>query len=173
MKCIAAALTLIASTALAAQASEMSVTLNLTSETGLGEPVGTVVLQDTDYGLLLTPDLTGLTPGMHGFHIHANPDCGPAEKDGAMVPGLAAGGHYDPEETAAHEGPYGDGHLGDLPPLYVDEEGNATIPVLAPRLAVEDVRERSLMIHMNGDNFSDEPSPLGGGGARLACGVID
>ncbi|MBV8452160.1 MAG: superoxide dismutase, partial [Deltaproteobacteria bacterium] len=26
--------------------------------------------------------------------------------------------------------------------------------------------------HAGGDNYSDTPLPLGGGGARLACGVI-
>jgi Cu-Zn family superoxide dismutase len=28
------------------------------------------------------------------------------------------------------------------------------------------------MIHAGGDNYSDEPAPLGGGGARVACGVV-
>ena len=28
------------------------------------------------------------------------------------------------------------------------------------------------MIHSGGDNYSDEPK-LGGGGARVACGVIE
>ena len=155
-----------------ADAASVSVVMNLTSETGIGEAVGTVALADSEYGLLITPSLTGLPPGAHGFHIHENPACGPEEKEGKVVPGLAAGGHYDPTGTGRHEGPYGDGHLGDLPPLYVDAEGNASTPTLAPRLSVSDVANRSLMIHADGDNFSDEPAALGGGGARLACGVI-
>ncbi|HPY41396.1 MAG TPA: superoxide dismutase [Cu-Zn] SodC2, partial [Thiolinea sp.] len=28
------------------------------------------------------------------------------------------------------------------------------------------------MIHMGGDNHADHPAPLGGGGARMVCGVI-
>ncbi len=28
------------------------------------------------------------------------------------------------------------------------------------------------MIHAGGDNYSDTPEKLGGGGARVACGVI-
>jgi len=28
------------------------------------------------------------------------------------------------------------------------------------------------MIHAGGDNYADQPAPLGGGGARVACGVI-
>jgi Cu-Zn family superoxide dismutase len=37
---------------------------------------------------------------------------------------------------------------------------------------VEDLKGRSLMIHQDGDNFSDQPEPLGGGGPRVACGVV-
>ncbi len=149
------------------------VPVNLTDEAGVGEEVGTVTLEDTQYGLLLTPSLMGLAPGIHGFHVHQNSACGPSKKNGEVVPGLAAGGHYDPANTDSHEGPYGEGHLGDLPPLYVDMDGDASTPVLAPRLTAADVVGHSLMIHMDGDNFSDMPAPLGGGGARLACGVIE
>lgn len=44
--------------------------------------------------------------------------------------------------------------------------------VLAPRLKLDDLRARSLMIHIGGDNHADHPMPLGGGGGRLACGVM-
>jgi len=30
---------------------------------------------------------------------------------------------------------------------------------------VADVKGRSIMIHAGGDNYSDQPAPLGGGGA--------
>ena len=149
------------------------VPVSLLDKAGVGEEVGTVSLVDTQYGLLLTPSLMGLPSSIHGFHVHQNPACGPGKKDGKVVPGLAAGGHYDPANTNSHEGPYGEGHLGDLPPLYVDMNGDVAIPVLAPRLTVADVTGRALMIHMDGDNFADMPAPLGGGGARLACGVIE
>ncbi|MGB3297758.1 MAG: superoxide dismutase [Cu-Zn] SodC [Phormidesmis sp.] len=151
----------------------VTVPINLTNEIGVGEAVGTVTLADTQYGLLLTPNLMDLPPGIHGFHIHQNAACGPSEKDGKVVPGLAAGGHYDPAETGSHEGPYAEGHLGDLPPLYVDMEGNASTPVLAPRLTMAEATDHALMVHMDGDNFSDVPAALGGGGARLACGVVE
>jgi Cu-Zn family superoxide dismutase len=44
--------------------------------------------------------------------------------------------------------------------------------VLAPRLKLADVRKRSLMVHAGGDNHSDHPASLGGGGVRVACGAI-
>jgi Cu-Zn family superoxide dismutase len=44
--------------------------------------------------------------------------------------------------------------------------------VIAPNLKLADVKGRAIMIHAGGDNYSDQPAPLGGGGARIACGVI-
>ncbi len=64
-------------------------------------------------------------------------------------------------------------HLGDLPALYVTHDGKATYPVLAPRLSeLKELDGRSLMLHAGGDNHDDHPEPLGGGGARIACGII-
>ena len=174
-------------------AEEIDVAIHRISAEGVGEVIGEVKAVDNEYGLLLMPNLIGLSPGIHGFHVHQNPDCGPAEKEGEMVAGLAAGGHYDPQDTGAHKGPYDPaGHLGDLPALYfeiqeatpagmVAEEkgkieaplGAATLPVLAPRLKTADLKGRSLMIHQGGDNYSDYPQPLGGGGSRVACGVVE
>ena len=121
---------------------------------------------------MFTPSLAELAPGVHGFHVHENPSCAAAQRDGVAVAALAAGGHLDPLKTNRHGEPWGDGHLGDLPGLVVLADGKANIPVLAPRLKLDDVRNRSLMIHVGGDNHADHPAPLGGGGARLACGVI-
>lgn len=149
------------------------VAIDQVNSEGVVKEIGTVTVNTTEYGLVFTPDLTDLEPGLHGFHIHTNPSCDPAEQDGEMVPALAAGGHYDPENAGKHGTPWGDGHLGDLPPLYVDEAGNSVQPVLAPRVAMDDLAGRSLMVHAGGDNHSDHPAPLGGGGARVACGVID
>ncbi len=62
--------------------------------------------------------------------------------------------------------------MGDLPALVVDNNGVATTAVIAPRLKLADIQGRAIMIHAGGDNYSDSPLPLGGGGARIACGVI-
>ena len=156
-----------------AYADTTTITVNAVSTAGVGESVGTVTVMDTQYGAVFKPALSSLNPGMHGFHVHQNPSCDAAVKDGNTVAGLAAGGHFDPANTGVHAGPYGEGHLGDLPGLYVDADGNARTPVLAPRVRVADVKGRSLMIHEGGDNYSDQPKALGGGGARMACGVFD
>lgn len=168
---IAASL-LLASTA--AQANEtLDVEMHKVSVDGVEESIGTVSLESTKHGLLLTPSLTDMESGVYGFHVHQNASCDPAENDdGEMTAAQAAGGHYDPEETGTHLGPYGEGHLGDLPVLTVNEDGEANLPVLAPRLSMEDMPGRSIMIHAGGDTYKDEPH-LGGGGVRMACGVVE
>lgn len=151
---------------------DITVPMKTVNEQGSGKSVGWIVVSETPYGVVFGPIMSGLPQGLHGFHVHENPSCGPKEKDGKMVPGLAAGGHYDPFASKRHGMPWGDGHLGDLPALFVDATGNANYPVLAPRLKIADLKGRSLMIHAGGDNHADHPAPLGGGGARLICGVV-
>lgn len=165
---IAALLVLVGS----ASAGQIVVQMNLINAQGVGASIGTVTLTDTSEGLKLAPALSGLTPGNHGFHIHEKPECAAGLKDGKPAAGLAAGGHYDPASTGKHEGPAGKGHLGDLPILTVGADGRATETVVAPRLKTGDVKGRSLMIHAGGDNYADVPEKLGGGGGRIACGVI-
>jgi superoxide dismutase, Cu-Zn family len=155
-----------------AAAQSLNVEIYAAESTGVGASIGTIAVTTTPYGTVFTPNLSGLSPGVHGFHVHENPSCNPMEKDGKMVAAQAAGGHYDPGKTGKHLGPYAEGHLGDLPPLFVDTSGKATIPVLAPRIKLSDLKGRSLMVHMGGDNFSDHPEPLGGGGGRIGCGVV-
>lgn len=156
-----------------ALAASTDVTMSKVDAQGKSEQIGTITIEETEHGLLFTPDLESLPGGMHGFHVHQHGSCDPAHKEGEMSAAESAGGHFDPEETGKHLGPYGEGHLGDLPAMYADEDGNAQTPVLAPRLkTLEQLEGRSLMIHAGGDNYSDEPEPLGGGGARVACGVI-
>ena len=75
--------------------------------------------------------------------------------------------------TGKHAGPTGMGHLGDLPVLTVAANGAAQETLYAPHVAsVAALKGHALMIHAGGDNYSDEPAPLGGGGARIACGLI-
>lgn len=149
-----------------------SVTMNAVSATGVGAPLGTVTIEETPYGVVFTPALTGLEPGVHGFHVHEKGNCGPDMKDGKPAAALAAGGHYDPDNSKQHGLPWGSGHRGDLPALVVDAKGEANLPVLAPRLKLAELSGRALMIHAGGDNHADHPMPLGGGGARMACAVI-
>lgn len=142
----------------------ISVKMYKVSRSGKGRYIGMIIAKQTRRGLLLVPRLRGLSPGYHGFHLHENPSC----KDFAK----AAGSHWDPKKTGHHRGPYRpQGHQGDLPALYVNSDGLAKRAVLAPRLTLSDLAGHALVIHKGGDNYTDNP-PNGGGGARIACGVI-
>ena len=139
---------------------------------GIGAEIGTLSFSDSRKGLRIDAALGGLPPGDHGMHIHEAPDCGPGMKDGKPGAGIAAGGHFDPKATGRHMGPMGDGHRGDLPVLHVDGSGNAGGTEWVLRLGTSDVRGHAIVIHEGGDNFADQPKPLGGGGNRIACGVV-
>lgn len=155
-----------------ASAAEIIVPINTVNEQGIVKSIGSITISESPYGLVFSPSLEGLAAGVHGFHVHENPSCAPKDKDGKPVAALAAGGHYDPKASKHHGASWGDGHLGDLPGLVVGNDGKADYAVLAPRLKMQDIKSRSLIIHAAGDNYSDQPAPLGGGGARFACGVI-
>ena len=173
MRVVEFALAVVLAAAAPVALAAVSVKMNQIDAKGVGKLIGTIRAEDSKKGLVLKIDLKDLPPGDHGFHVHEYGKCDPQEKDGAMAAGLAAGGHYDPHQAGRHEGPSGQGHLGDLPPLKVDASGKVKSKVTAPRLKVADLKGRALMIHEGGDNYSDNPKPLGGGGARIACGVVE
>lgn len=130
-----------------------------------GKELGYVTADDTIYGVLFTPHLKNLAPGIHGFHVHSCASC--------ALQGEMAGDHLGLQGIHTHNGPYkGNSHLGDLPVLIVNAKGRAVLPVLAPRLKLENIKGRTLMIDSGGDNYSDIPKENGGGGIRIACGEI-
>jgi len=160
--------------ALEVQAETISVPIHMVDVAGSVKPLGVITITSTADGVMFSPKLEGLPPGAHGFHVHEKGSCDPAvdPKTGDVVPAQAAGGHLDPDKTGQHEGPVGHGHLGDLPVLTADATGKVSSPVVAPRLKMSDLPGHTLMIHAGSDNYSDSPKALGGGGARIACGVI-
>jgi Cu-Zn family superoxide dismutase len=163
-----------------AMAAQVSAPVALATATGPGAAVGTITFTDSPTGATIAADLHGLPPGQHGFHIHQNPDCGPTTPapvagaaPAAPVPAGAAGGHFDPDHTGMHMGPMAKGHMGDLPFITVAADGTDHETLTAPRWSdVSGLKGHALVIHAGGDNYADQPKPLGGGGARIACGVI-
>ena len=102
----------------------VKVTLNQIGAEGVGPKVGTITIRQTKDGVELAIDLAGLSAGEHGFHLHENASCDPADKEGKKTAGQAAGPHWDPDATKAHKGPGGGGHKGAgtclLPADHVD-----------------------------------------------------
>ena len=157
-------------------AGEQTVQVHKLSAEGIGASVGTITFKDSHHGMTVTPNLHSLPPGNHAFHIHENPDCGPGLKDGKMVAGLKAGGHYDPS-GAGHGHKHGHGHgghgmvpHGDLPDITADAGGTATKAVMSDKLKLAQIQGRSIMVHRYGTNDPGKPK---GGGPRFACGVIE
>jgi Cu-Zn family superoxide dismutase len=150
---------------------EVEVTMRLTSESGVGNAIGTISVKNSEVlvagrkepALLLQPYLRGLRPGLYAFHVHENPNCGPALKDGIAVPGLGAGAHLWLSGIGQLSGTTFTSHLGDLPNLEVNADGTATKVVVAARLSLADVANRALMIHASQDDNS----------SRMACGRLN
>ena len=146
---------------------EVEVTVRLTSSDGAGKVIGTLAVRNSeilvagrkDAALFLRPNLRGLRPGLYAFHVHEYPNCGPALKDGELVPGLGAGTHLWLSGIGEMSGTTFTSHLGDLPKLVVENDGTSSKTVVAARLTLADVANRSFVIHAS----SDDNSP------RLAC----
>ena len=157
-----------------AHSQELWAEMYLITPEAADKPIGLVMITSTPAGARFVADLQGLPPGQHGFHVHENGDCGPGpDVNDTMAAGMAAGEHYDPQGTKAHRGPERQGHLGDLPFLTVQADGKGKCEAIAPRIKdVAQLRGKALLIHAGGDNYRDQPKPLGGGGARIACGII-
>lgn len=159
--------------AIPALAADLTVTMHKATQEGSGEDLGTVTIATAPEGATIKLQLHGLPPGSHGFHIHENANCGPTNLNGVRIPGGAAGSHWDPDFADKHAGPEGEGHRGDLPRLDVADNGTANQTLAAPHIKdIDALRNRALIIHAGGDTYTDNPS-LGGGGGRIACGVIE
>src|ERR1700712_3056760 len=165
---------LAATIALPAQAADVTVTMHKLTQDGTSETLGTITPPDSPAGTTFKFALHGLPPGPHGFHIHDNANCDPTLLNGIRIPGGAAGSHFDPDHTAKHEGPMGEGHLGDLPLLVAEPNGTATQTLTAPRIKdIDMLKGHALIIHIGDDNYGDSPAILGGGGGRFACGLVE
>jgi Cu-Zn family superoxide dismutase len=139
---------------------------------------GTVRFMETGGDLVVMVSLRGLAPGAHGFHIHQNPACGPADTDGdgQMEPAGAAGAHWDPHNTNDHGAPTEEitqKHLGDLGNIEVGSDGmvETTLTVSNYNPSEHNVAGHALVVHMGRDDLETDPS--GGAGTPQGCGVIE
>ena len=134
-----------------------------------GDAMGQVTLIQTPTGVLVSAEVTGLSAGAHGFHIHGVGACAP---DFA-----AAGSHFapggEPHGYLNADGP----HAGDLPNLHAGEDGNANADYFTSAVTLDAGPDHSLfdedgsafIVHADPDDYRDASSA----GARVACGVIE
>jgi len=127
---------------------------------------GTVIFkQEKDGSIRVTAEVSGLTPGSHGFHIHEKGDCSAPDAS-------SAGGHFNPHGTPHGKAGEGTHHVGDLPSLEAGADGNANLNVVLNSLMLDGdhgIVSRGLIVHANPDDYSQ---PVGNAGARVACAVI-
>jgi superoxide dismutase, Cu-Zn family len=132
-----------------------------------GRELGTLAIDNTASGLVVTGSLVGLPPGEHGIHFHTTGKC--------EAPFESAGGHWNPANrqhgAANPQGP----HLGDLSNITVGDDSTANVAVTSPGGTLSgtngllDTDGAALVIHAGPDDNRTDPS--GNSGARIACGV--
>lgn len=134
---------------------------------GSGVQGSVEITEMADGELRVDADVTGLTPGMHGMHVHEWGDCSSAD-------GMSAGGHFNPA-MVDHGAPGGaTHHPGDFGNIEADADGRAVFTLtLAPGTfnltGATGVIGRAIIVHEKPDDFGQ---PTGNAGGRLACGVI-
>lgn len=143
-----------------------------------GAGLGTATFVQKGDVVEIRVELAGLTPGFHGFHVHAVGTC-----DGSAA-FTSAGGHFNPgAATHGH-------HAGDLPVLLADGGGIAVARVRTDRFRVSDLLDAdgsALIVHAAPDNYANIPAryasstgpgpdaatlATGDAGGRAGCGVI-
>lgn len=134
-----------------------------------GAQIGMAKLEQGPHGVLMevTINAGGLTPGWHGLHLHEKADCSDV---GTFT--LSGGHHGKAEGTHGLLNPAGP-EMGDLPNIWAAADGSAGLEAfsslfeLAPALEGDGI---ALVIHTSRDDHITQP--IGGAGARVACGVI-
>lgn len=151
-----------------------------------GATLGTIRLDSNQGELEISGRLSGLTPGFHGFHVHAVGICNPRATDpaGNVVPFFTAGGHLNPGATGHGQ------HAGDLPLLHVSGDGTTVTGTETDKLnttVLFDNDGSAFIIHAAPDNYAHIPVRYSAGGVpgpdaatlatgdaggRVACGLI-
>ena len=127
---------------------------------------GTVTFTAAGDTVKVVADLSGLTPGKHGFHIHEFGDCSDPKA-------ASAGGHFNPSNHQHGAPDVAERHAGDLGNIDADASGKAHLEASdkAMKLAGADsIIGHAVIVHEKADDLKTQPT--GDAGGRVACGVI-
>lgn len=146
--------------------------LHVELKTASGAGAGHAMITEAPNGVILRIEARGLAPGWHGLHFHEIGDCSKSDF-------TSAGGHVHAKPAVVHGLLNPDANeAGDLPNLFVAADGSAQAELFstyvslktAGRPALLDPDGSALVIHAAADDHKTQP--IGGSGARIACGVI-
>lgn len=157
----------VTSSASAASPADASAKAELSPASG-SQVTGHLLFETVGKEVHITGELSNLTPGLHGFHIHEHGVCD--GKDAA-----SAGPHFNPK-SGKHGGPTDEmhhRHAGDLGNVTADKDGKAKIDIKDPLLSLSgdsSILNRSVVVHEKADDLKSDPA--GNSGARIGCGVI-
>ncbi len=110
-------------------------------------------------------EISGLTPGDHGFHVH---EFGVWSEDG-----MASGGHFNPTKSPHAAPDVKKRHVGDLGNVTANSNGNVTLDLDDQHLSFHGANSiigRGLVVHEKADDLKTQPT--GNAGGRLAVGVV-
>ncbi|ANY18813.1 Superoxide dismutase-like protein YojM precursor [Tsuneonella dongtanensis] len=134
-----------------------------------GLPAGTVQILASGDRVTLSAVVTGIAPGMHGFHLHTTGRCtGPDF--------TSAGGHLNPLANQHGSANPAGSHVGDLPNLEVKSGGTGTLTADLPGTRAQvaewlfDADGAAVVVHAEADDYRTDPT--GNAGGRVACGVL-
>lgn len=148
---------------------EVKVTRAVCILTSLGNSSVKGVIRFTQKGdkVEISGEVTGLKPGMHGFHIHEFGDLTDLDM------GKSAGGHFNPTGMK-HGGPNdAERHAGDLGNLEAKDDGKATVSMMDTVIQLNgpaSIIGRGIIVHADPDDLKTQPT--GNAGGRVAAGVI-
>ncbi len=128
---------------------------------------GTVTFTEVADGVRVNAEITGLTPGKHGFHVHEKGDCSAPDA-------TSAGDHFNPTSKPHGAADALERHDGDMGNIEADASGEAKLNYIDHNISLvageRSVIGRGVIVHANPDDLTSQPS--GNAGARVACGVI-
>lgn len=127
---------------------------------------GTVIFRQTNEGVRIITDLTGLTPGKHGFHVHEFGDCSAPD-------GTSAGGHFNPGSQRHGALMDRERHAGDMGNIIADADGNAKMEFTDKMMTLngeKSILNKGLIVHKDRDDLTTQPT--GNARPREGCGVI-